>query len=131
MKRTYLMGLIGAVSLLVAPSSRAAADAWTSFFTVDELINAGPSGPVSYFYVKSNSGNFAGANNPANCTDGLYAQLSPTVTDPATRDLTAKTLLSAYLSGTKVSLLMRGGNCSGSGTSGYPQYTSIRLDNDP
>ena len=139
--RSLFSVLFGATILLGAARADATLGqtGWNSFFTIDYLDTSTFPGPTSDGYTVSGPGAFSGSvSNPANCTGSLdFAYPSPSIPAGAARELVARTLLSAFLAGKSVRLLMSGTNClatngtlnpfNANGTSGVPVYLAVAV----
>lgn len=107
----------------------ASAHTWTSYFSMD-YIDTSTLG-IGEGYSISGPGDFEGAlSNPKNCDSKAYAYLSTSeITSATERELMKKTILSAYLSGRRIRLLMSSSKCTGnSGTSGAPMYLAVAVE---
>jgi hypothetical protein len=128
-KRTSMIALCAGV-LLGTANADAAANQWTSYFTMDYIDTTSYSGAGDGYSI-SGPGDFTGGlSNPAGCTGNLaYAYPSNTeIPAGAARELVARTVLAAYLAGKQVRLMMSGTKCTGTGTAGAPTYISVAVD---
>lgn len=112
MKRSYIMGLVGAATLSLAAS--AWAGAWTSY---GQINNLDTSGDAYIVYMVTST-------NPAGCANTGQVEVYPSST-ASEKELMNKTLLSAFLANRKVKLNVSSTTCS---ASGYPTYYQVRVD---
>lgn len=114
-------------ALFIGDDARAAADRYSSFFTIKSIETDGD----SYMIFPENLPNDA-VNDPANCVPsgipivGAYRLTSARVAAGAPRELIAKTILSAFMAGRKIKLYLAGADCVGSGA--WPAYSGVQLD---
>jgi hypothetical protein len=109
---------VGAGALILGVSAVAMAAQWSSTVTIQRL-EAGHGADMYRVYPASGS-----ATNPASCSGSNYYEIQSN--EPAaTRELYARTLLSAYLAGQKVQIYVSSDTCS---DSSRPTIAGVRLD---
>ena len=115
-----LSSVFGLGMLLVAGAARA--DGYSSYVTIRALEQTGDEYVIWTTGVTNNA-----TNNPASCTSGVgkYYFYTSGLT-AASKELMTRTLLSAFLAGRKVQLIVKSTTCY----SNYPVVASAGVDMD-
>lgn len=123
MKRSHLFAAVTAAGVLF--SSSAFALNWTTNYrNMSEIRQSGgKDGYEILFITPLTSSN----DNPAGCTDNLYAEPDPSLT-AAQKELLARTVLAAFMAGKMVKLHVK--ETAGSCINNRPVYLGVRIARD-